>query len=134
MAKIYDELNATGCCKCPASSARPGHAASAAAIPATNNPNRPPLSISLPEVKKHHASLLIQLLYTGRVNLEDGEDDRQGVLDLLERLDIKINPAALSREEIRGRKGRKSLSITPPETASETPPAFEETPTTSTGV
>ena len=69
MAKIYDELNATGCCKCPgSSSARPGHAASAAAA-TTNNPNRPPLSISLPEVKKHHASLLMQLLYTGRSEL-----------------------------------------------------------------
>ena len=62
MAKISDELNATGCCKCPAgSSARPGHATTA-----VNNPNRPPLSISLPEVKKHHAALLMQLLYTGR--------------------------------------------------------------------
>ena len=63
VAKISHELNATGCCKCPAgSSARPGHATTAV----SSNPNRPPLSISLPEVKKHHAALLMQLLYTGR--------------------------------------------------------------------
>ena len=61
VAQIYDELNATNCCKCP--SARPGHATTTTI---NNDPNRPPLSISLPEVKKHHASLLMQLIYTGR--------------------------------------------------------------------
>ena len=67
-----------------------------------------------------------------RVNLEDGEEDRRGLLDLLERLDIKIDPASLSREEVRGRKGRpKSVTLTPPEETSEPPPpALEETPTT----
>ena len=92
----------------------------------TNNPNRPPLSISLPEVKKHHASLMMQLLYTGRVNLDGGEEDRQGLLGLLERLDININSESLSREQIRRAKGKKSLT-TSPETSA---PTFQETPTT----
>ena len=51
----------------------------------------------------------------------------------MERLDIKIDPVSLSREEVRGRqKGRqKSVSLTPPEETSEPPPpALEETPTT----
>ena len=122
VAKISDELNAICGCKGWGSvpSARPCHGAT------TNNPNRPPLSISLPEVKKHHASLMMQLLYTGRVNLDGGEEDRQGLLDLLETLDIKINPASLSKELIKGRKGKKSLSTTP-ETSATT---SEETPTT----
>ena len=68
----------------------------------------------------------MQLLYTGRVNLDGGEEDRQGLLDLLETLDIKINPASLSKEQIKGRKGKKSLSTTP-ETSATT---SEETPTT----
>ena len=120
MAKISDELNAIVCCKCSGSSVRPCHVAT------TNNPNRPPLSISLPEVKKHHASLMMQLLYTGRVNLDGGEEDRQGLLGLLERLDININSESLSREQIRRAKGKKSLT-TSPETSA---PTFQETPTT----
>ena len=69
----------------------------------------------------------MQLLYTGRVNIEGGEEDRQGLLDLLERLDIKIDPASLSKEQIKATKGRKSLSTTPPEASA---PTIEETPTT----
>ena len=122
VAKISDELNAICGCKGWGSvpSARPCHGAT------TNNPNRPPLSISLPEVKLYHAQLMMQLLYTGRVNMDGGEEDHQGLLDLLERLDIKINPASLSKEQIRGRKqARKSLSTTPETSA----PTIEETPT-----
>ena len=122
VAKISDELNAICCCKCWGS----GTSARSCNGATTNNPTRPPLSISLPEVKKHHASLMMQLLYTGRVNLDGGEEDRQGLLDLLETLDIKINPASLSKEQIKGRKGKKSLSTTP-ETSATT---SEETPTT----
>ena len=88
MAKISDELNAVGCCKCSGSSARPCHGATTTTN--NNNPNRPPLSISLPGVNLRHAQLMMQLLYTGRVNIEGGEEDRQGLLDLLERLDIKM--------------------------------------------
>ena len=74
----------------------------------------------------HHAQLMMQLLYTGRVNMEGGEEDRQELLDLLERLDIKIDPASLSKEHIKATKGRKSLSTTQEASA----PTLVETPTT----
>lgn len=85
-------------------------------------------------MKVRHVSLMMQLLYTGKVNVDGGEGDRKGLLDLLQTLDIKINPASLSKEQIKeqikGRKGRKSVSAASPETVT-IDPATEETPTTS---
>ena len=82
------------------------------------------------QVKMRHVSLLMQLIYTGKVNVDGGEGDRKGLLDLLQTLDIKINPASLSKEQIKGRKGRKSVTAASPETVTIAPPT-EETPTTS---